>query len=244
MKEADVRKLLHQQEKLLEAVRSQNDTNQRIAADLSKFSLVSVLFESIEHLLNEVNESLALSNKNNESIRNALDQHMVSCDSRVTSAITDINISNTKMSQKIKNFFDDSALAIEKAVNSAAEVAANAITPTEPPTTPDPLQILIDEVRNELASLAKSAAFAAIAEASTTTEHKHAEILFLSKEILEEVKSVSSAVETIESSTGKNSSQADKTLAEELAEDILSSVIHKSNTKTHKPSRAHQQIQH
>lgn len=37
-KEADVRKLLHQQEQLLEAIRSQTDVNQRVAADIKKIT--------------------------------------------------------------------------------------------------------------------------------------------------------------------------------------------------------------
>lgn len=106
-KEADVRKLLYQQDKLLKAMHSQNDTNLRIAADLRKFSLVSALFESIERLLNEVNETLAMVNKNNESIRSAISQHMESCDSRVATVVTDINLSNCTLSQKINNLFED-----------------------------------------------------------------------------------------------------------------------------------------
>lgn len=125
-KEADVRKLLHQQEQLVEAIHSQTDANHRIAADLKKFCLVSELFDSIEHLLNDVKETLAVINKNNNNMCSAVGQHMKTCDSQAHATITGINESNSLMSQKITKLLDerlsslsnDMALSIKGAESS------------------------------------------------------------------------------------------------------------------------------
>lgn len=106
-KEVDVRKMLHQQEQLVESIRSQIDTNQRVAADLKRFSAVSVLFESIEQLLNDVNNKLSIIDKSNKNMCSAVCQHIKSCDSQVLTTINGINESNNKFSQKITTILDE-----------------------------------------------------------------------------------------------------------------------------------------
>lgn len=106
-KEADVRKLLHQQEQLVDAIHSQTDSNHRIAADLKKFFIVSELFDSIEHLLTDVKETLAVTIEKNQNICSAVSEHMKSCDLQIQTTMTGINESNSIMSQKITKHFDE-----------------------------------------------------------------------------------------------------------------------------------------
>lgn len=107
-KEADVRKLLHQQEQLLEAIRSQTDVNQRVAADIKKIYSMSELFDSIELLLNDLKETV---NNNNGQITSTVSQHVKSCDSRMHSII---NESNLVMSQKIAELLDKRLTNVHK----------------------------------------------------------------------------------------------------------------------------------
>lgn len=106
-KEADVRKLLHQQEQLVEAIHRQTDANHRIAADMKKFCLVSELFDSIEHLLNDVKETLSAINKSNQNMCNAVGQHIKSCDNKLHTTLTGISESFSTMPQKIHKYFDE-----------------------------------------------------------------------------------------------------------------------------------------
>lgn len=106
-KEADVRKLLYQQEQLVEAINRQTDANHRIAADLKKFCLVSELFDSIEHLLNSVKDTLSATNKSNQNMCSAVGQHIKSCDNQVHTTLTGISESFSTMPQKIHKYFDE-----------------------------------------------------------------------------------------------------------------------------------------
>ncbi|XP_055585335.1 glycosyltransferase-like protein gnt13 [Uranotaenia lowii] len=106
-KEVDVRKLLYQQEQLVDAIHSQTDTNHRIAADLKKFCLVSELFDSIEHLLNDVKETLANVNKNNSNMCSAVGKHMKAYDSQLNMTMTHINESNSTTSANIIKHLDE-----------------------------------------------------------------------------------------------------------------------------------------
>lgn len=111
-KEADVRKLLHQQEQLVDAIRFQTDANHRIAADLKKFCIVSELFESIEHLLEDVKGTLAVTIENNQNISSTVGQHIKSCDLHIHTTMAGIIESNSTMAQKITEHFDERLLSI------------------------------------------------------------------------------------------------------------------------------------
>lgn len=162
-KEADVRKLLYQQEQLVEDIHLQTDTNHRISADLKKFCLVSELFDSIEHLLNDVKATLAEINTNNQNMCSVVGQHMKSCDTHLHTTITGINESNSIILDKITKQLDERLSSLTKDVALSVKDAESSL-----PHPNNEAQLL--EILEEVKFVS-----GAVSDIQKTTQHNNTE---------------------------------------------------------------------